>query len=1266
MALWLGHQDARLLEVKLFVTSQLWVNVFGTTRDERIKWFSFDILNPFKYPHAHSALKELLCNNEFPALFLYSGAFPGLRSFQKVADSVISTPDVMALLHGSVRLQQLKVLTDFAWKRFLHRDVGGATNGQYWLGSSGTLRNTVSSWCRLQPSPRYCTSSLRDVLEFAPKGISVANTSYHPTSPVARKATVVPYLDVGIDQKCDNAFMNHGLAPVLSSLHQPFQVITSTPFTLSKWCQREITLTEFGLLLDLPTAHVHRLCSLSIGKFALKNGHDDIYSIIPTKIACQALWYTGLYRVLGASTKLPEFFEGGDTILKSFFEKKQRLFSPNWLSTAAFGSNPNNIDVKAVKHDDAEIPVFLWNDRCFDTGPSKWSLIPRHKFDKALNGFRVLGLKWWKRTLRKSLINYFRIRWWRFWYPFLKGKPIKFKASQINTLGDVREFDKDREAGCDCLFYASYATWWEWKKGSRLFFWRWSPEFSLQARDGMPMYWIPNKLATSRKPQSYIKDDSIREKVTAKVNKIIDRGYIKEGMVKSLIKYFQVPKGESDVRIVYDGTDSGFNDSIWVPNFSLPTIETLIRGTSPDTWMVDLDISDQFLNFILHEEARRFVGIDITHLLPAKTGKDEGKRTWFQWHRCAMGLKSSPYQAICATLFAEEFIKDFPFLRNNPFRYESVRVNLPGTAEYDPTQHWYQTLDYDGNLAAMLAIFVDDERIHHSTEEGAWKAARQVATRESYLGIQDAARKRRPPSQNAGAWAGSILRTNGEEVGKLVSQERWDKAKSIIGKWKDILHKDRFAKLNMVELRSDRGFLNYIARTYPTISTFLKGFHLTIDGWRKDRDDEGWKVSDYTFENAFGDQNYPGNYPKSVIGARRLLDDLEVLTKLTAFIEPPVLKVQSKTLALVQYNFGDASGSGFGGSKIITGQSTISILQGTWSSAMANKSSNFKELVNFSIQLKHALENGDLEGVEVFMFTDNSTAEAAFFNGTSKSKSLFKLVVDLKLLELSHSVKFHLIHVAGTRMIAQGTDGISRGMLLEGVLTGECMNSYIPIGSPAHERSPKLLEWIQLWSGLGDRLKPLTPEGWQWEGHGLNPNDVWTNTDDIKFPIRDHSRDIYLWCPAPAIASVALEELRKSRHKRPDLIHIFVCPKLMTPLWRKHLLRTCCFSFYVDPGLAHWPDSMHESLLIAVYLPYLPCYPWTFRRTESVLELERKLRTVPKVQGGAQGPVLREFLSFTRWVPTMHESLVRDLLSEGVIRPLSYQQTRGRRWAPNV
>jgi hypothetical protein len=34
---------------------------------------------------------------------------------------------------------------------------------------------------------------------------------------------------------------------------------------------------------------------------------------------------------------------------------------------------------------------------------------------------------------------------------------------------------------------------------------------------------------------------------------------------------------------------------------------------------------------------------------------------------------------------------------------------------------------------------------------------------------------------------------------------------------------------------------------------------------------------------------------------------------------------------------------------------------------------------------------------------------------------------------MKHSVKIHLIHVSGKRMISQGTDGISRGSLIEGV-----------------------------------------------------------------------------------------------------------------------------------------------------------------------------------------------------------------------------------------
>ena len=43
---------------------------------------------------------------------------------------------------------------------------------------------------------------------------------------------------------------------------------------------------------------------------------------------------------------------------------------------------------------------------------------------------------------------------------------------------------------------------------------------------------------------------------------------------------------------------------------------------------------------------------------------------------------------------------------------------------------------------------------------------------------------------------------------------------------------------------------------------------------------------------------------------------------------------------------------------------------------------------------------GDLNGVEMFLFTDNSTAESAFYSGGSSSETLFQLILRLRLLEM--------------------------------------------------------------------------------------------------------------------------------------------------------------------------------------------------------------------------------------------------------------------------
>ena len=69
--------------------------------------------------------------------------------------------------------------------------------------------------------------------------------------------------------------------------------------------------------------------------------------------------------------------------------------------------------------------------------------------------------------------------------------------------------------------------------------------------------------------------------------------------------------------------------------------------------------------------------------------------------------------------------------------------------------------------------------------------------------------------------------------------------------------------------------------------------------------------------------------------------------------------------------------------------------------------------------------SGRMRNCEFFLFTDSAVAEACFYQGSSKSPKLHGQVVRLRVLEMEYGILMHLIHVSGTRMIAQGTDGCS-------------------------------------------------------------------------------------------------------------------------------------------------------------------------------------------------------------------------------------------------
>eukprot|EP00957_Ditylum_brightwellii_P014648 1103738-Ditylum_brightwellii.AAC.1 len=134
----------------------------------------------------------------------------------------------------------------------------------------------------------------------------------------------------------------------------------------------------------------------------------------------------------------------------------------------------------------------------------------------------------------------------------------------------------------------------------------------------------------------------------------------------------------------------------------------------------------------------------------------------------------------------------------------------------------------------------------------------------------------------------------------------------------------------------------------------------------------------------------------------------------------------------------------------------------------------FGELTNLVDMLEDKELGGRLEGVEVLIFTDNTTTEGAFYKCTLSSRHLYDQILHLNKMQLQHKCKVHIIHVAGTQMIAQGTNALSQGNLDEGVMKGQCMVSSVPINKSALSICDNLKPWIETWVPMDTVF--LTPE----------------------------------------------------------------------------------------------------------------------------------------------------------------------------------------------
>ena len=871
---------------------------------------------------------------------------------------------------------------------------------------------------------------------------------------------------------------------------------------------------------------------------------------------------------------------------------------------------------KATRSDGASIPYHLWNDRIASKLGEFWKSadyknppptqkkdgspgrrpattqpklnvdvpLDRLKLNRMLRMLRKAASKYWKHLVKKSFHDWFE----------RVGKQHK-------------DHEAIKVAGEASVAKAAETSWWEWKRGSTIFFWRWPPDYQDVVREGLlPMFDTDPPSNSDRQPP--YDDDKIREQVKKKVDSVMMKGYVDLVDIKQIEAYmymFHVPKGD-DIRMVYDGSKSGLNNALWAPWFSLPTIDAMSRWVIAGSWLADNDYGDMFLNFPLHASLQKYCGIDLTQLYPNMKG-GEASVMVARWLRNAMGLRSSPYASVQGALRAKHIALGDPADENNPFQWDRVIENLPGTQEYDPSLPWIMKMRRDGKSASDIAQYVDDMRIIAATKELAWQCSSRTAKTLCHLGLQDAARKRRPQSQRPGAWAGATIASDGDVVTKGVTQERWNKLQKKI-RW--IAHqvglRDEFTeedvgagsqgaeetpegKIRFKTTEQYVGFIVYVSMTYTTLIPYLKGIYLTLNSWRSDRDKEGWK--EMKRRPQVNNKKYKREKaPKWVDVVPRLKHDMQALLELTCYKHPPDVPIRSKHKHAM-YLVGDASGAGFGSSSWLEGTDEVHADFGNWSKAVTEgESSNFREAGNLVIRLKRMVASGELaKGSEVWVFTDNMVAERTYFRGSSNNSKLHQLILGLRKMEMEGDLIIHFVWIAGKRMIAQGTDGLSRGELSSGVMSGKDFLPYLPLNETAFDRDPKLKSRIQGWL-VTDDWKVATTADW-FHGVFQDPNGAW------------------IWAPPPALAKVAVEQMCEAKHIFPNSKHVFVCPALMTGYWRKQLGKLADTSFTIKATEnGTWEKDMFEPLTIAFVRPLLSSRPWKAGRLNRVSTWKGNLR----------------------------------------------------------
>ena len=447
-------------------------------------------------------------------------------------------------------------------------------------------------------------------------------------------------------------------------------------------------------------------------------------------------------------------------------------------------------------------------------------------------------------------------KWWRHYQEKLARKWVR---SQIPSRADLNAME-------DCIRRIRATTYWSWPRGSRLHFYKFPADWREDARDGVKFWHL------STPPKSYmrnIKSESREAELATrlKIFKLRYQWYLERGFTDCLVPRFSIVKVMidgvvADIRVVWDCTANGHNDTLWVPSFMLPNFQdaadmvvkwlpmpvgdyleqgspvvdyTQDAGTFIPTFQGDIDVGSMFHNFLAHMTERHSLGVRYTETDPTAVLEHD---IFLRFCRLNFGNKASPYLACQMQSRINEMSMKHPDDPKSAFQWERVYLNLPCDKGYDPSFPRAILLRKDNEMATRQATYVDDIRVAGRGRTATKLACRQLKSEMSSVGNQPSDKKYRQPSATSGAWKGEIIHTDTPFPMKSTTGKKWAKFKDGL---QLVLAKSRDSGfIETSTLRRVAGLGVHITEVYSYGRCYLKGFFNAMEAFRDGRDLDGW------------------------------------------------------------------------------------------------------------------------------------------------------------------------------------------------------------------------------------------------------------------------------------------------------------------------------------------------------------------------------------------------------------------------------------------